>query len=69
MTVPTEREIIERSYELWKERGRPDHREELLRADAAQQLREESLFGVLGRYACRSVFERDRRPCSRGAYR
>lgn len=47
MTNPTERQIVERAYELWKERGRPDHREELLRTEAAQQLREEGLLAAL----------------------
>jgi len=36
---PTEKEIIQRAYELWVERGRPDNREEMLRAEAELELR------------------------------
>ena len=40
MPEPTEKQIMQRAYELWIEPGRPDNREELLKAEAEKELRE-----------------------------
>ena len=43
MGEPTEKEILERAYQLWERAGRPENREDEFWHAAQQQLRNEAV--------------------------
>jgi len=47
MPEPTEREIMERAYQIWERHGRPDDREDEFFALAQQELRNEDKSNTL----------------------